>query len=210
MPNRSWARLAMETLVEYNSTIHTVTRYAPSFLLKGDDPDEYYEGEDLDEARSMAYERSCQDHNRNKRYYDRRRINRQFEPGDWVFAKIADELNRRKLDPRYEGPFEIITRYSSVVYGISVDNHEVIVHIENLKSANTNNRVLVPEESDEEEQNIQHEQSELEENMIARNSDVDSTPVSQIYSSTSTSITNQISSRRSQRNRHRQIRYSPS
>ena len=208
MPNRSWARLAMETLVEYNSTIHTVTRYAPSFLMSGEDPDEYYLGEDLIEARMMAYERSCQDHNRNKRYYDRRRVDKQFEPGDWVFAKIADELNRRKLDPRYEGPFEIITRYSSVVYGISVDNHEAIVHIENLKPANA--QVLDTEESDVEEEDLQLEQTEMEENFNERNSVSALIPVIPLRSSASTLNSNQILSRRSQRQRRPRISYSPS
>ena len=51
--------------------------------------------------------------------------------------KIADDLNRNKLDPRYEGPFEIINRCSDVIYVLNVAGNEVTSHIENMKPLNT-------------------------------------------------------------------------
>ena len=67
-------------------------------------------------------------------------------------------------------------------------NHEDIVYIENIDLVNSNE--LVPEESDEEEEDIQHEQSELEDNLITRNFELVQTPVSPLPSTTSTSISN--------------------
>lgn len=69
-------------------------------------------------------------------------------------------------------------------------NHEDIVYIENIDLVNSNE--LVPEESDEEEEDIQYEQSELEDNLIKRNFELVQTPVSPLLSTTSTSISNQI------------------
>ena len=69
-------------------------------------------------------------------------------------------------------------------------NHEDIVYIENIELVNSNE--LVPEESDEEEEDIQYEQSELEDNLITRNFELVQTPVSPLLSTTSTSISNQI------------------
>lgn len=67
-------------------------------------------------------------------------------------------------------------------------NHEDIVYIENIDLVNSNE--LVPEESDEEEEDIQYEQSELEDNLIKRNFELVQTPVSPLPSTTSTSISN--------------------
>lgn len=67
-------------------------------------------------------------------------------------------------------------------------NHEDIVYIENIDLVNSNE--LVPEESDEEEEDIQYEQSELEDNLITRNFELVQTPVSPLPSTTSTSISN--------------------
>ncbi|KAH7643206.1 hypothetical protein HUG17_9897 [Dermatophagoides farinae] len=139
-PNISWYRLAEEILEEYNSTIHTVTGYTPYFLLFAEERYNDYLREpieDIESYRSDAFVKSSMDHKRNQLYYDKRRKNWQFSIGDWVYAKIADDLNRNKLDPRYEGPFEIINRCSDVIYVLNVAGNEVTSHIENMKPLNT-------------------------------------------------------------------------
>lgn len=139
-PNISWYRLAEEILEEYNSTIHTVTEYTPYFLLFAEERHNDYlrePVEDIEPYRSDAFVKSSMDHKRNQLYYDKRRKNWQFSIGDWVYAKIADDLNRNKLDPRYEGPFEIVNRCSDVIYVLNVAGNEVTSHIENMKPLNT-------------------------------------------------------------------------
>ncbi|KAH9523000.1 hypothetical protein DERF_006553 [Dermatophagoides farinae] len=160
-PNRSWSHFATDILKQYNSTVHTVTRFPPCFLLLGEDTYNIYAGEsvyDLEDYRRTAFINSLIDHERNRSYYDKRRKNWQFTIGDWVFAKLADDLNRNKLDPRFEGPFEIIERSSDLVYVIDVSGNAVMVHVENLKPSTTRTgysgfRIFdeeVEEESDDE------------------------------------------------------------
>ncbi|KAH7640616.1 hypothetical protein HUG17_8085 [Dermatophagoides farinae] len=55
---------------------------------------------------------------------------------------ITDDLNRNKLDPRYEGPFEIINRSSDVIYVLNVAGNDVTSHIENMKPVEHKEQVI--------------------------------------------------------------------
>ena len=58
---------------------------------------------------------------RQKSYGDTRRRDLSFEEGDWVYLKVSPMRGvkrfgkKRKLDPRYVGPFQILERVGSVV-----------------------------------------------------------------------------------------------
>ena len=136
-PLTSWAVLARQVNNEYNNTIHTVTQFTPRFILTGQDPDQLFTNITEQQAREIAYQNSNDDHQRNKRTYDRHRRRITFFVGDWVYARIADPLNRRKLDPRYEGPFQIVENLSPTLYTILITDHPVLMHVENLKPANS-------------------------------------------------------------------------
>ena len=63
---------------------------------------------------------------RQKSYADRRRKPIEFEVGDFVYLKVSPMKSvqrfevKRKLAPRYVGPFEIIGQSGKVVYKIQL------------------------------------------------------------------------------------------
>ena len=63
---------------------------------------------------------------RQKSYADKRRRPLEFEVGDHVFLKVSPvtgvgrTLKRRKLSPRYVGPFEILAKRGPVAYQLAL------------------------------------------------------------------------------------------
>ena len=75
---------------------------------------------DLLRDRELAYQNSLQNHEYNKRRYDRNRIDISFSVGDKVYVENGNKLNRDKLDPIRIGPFVIKRKLSASVYEIDV------------------------------------------------------------------------------------------
>ena len=82
---------------------------------------------------------------RQKSYADTRRRELSFEVGDWVYLKVSPMRGvkrfgkKRKLDPRYVGPFQILERVGSVAYRVALpdyfgDVHDVF-HVSSLKKS---------------------------------------------------------------------------
>ena len=80
---------------------------------------------------------------RQKSYADKRRRPLEFEVGDHVFLKVSPvtgigrAIKRKKLSPRYIGPFEILARIGPVAYRIALPPnlsklHDVF-HVSQLK-----------------------------------------------------------------------------
>lgn len=132
-PNKSWAICAEKVVDEYNDTIHSSTKFPPSYLLLGKDPYNYYKGEDITINRQKAIENSQNKHLINKRYFDRKHLNIKFELGEYIMVCLENSLNRRKLDPIFKGPFQIIDIPSEHMYTIDLGNKNEIVHVSKLK-----------------------------------------------------------------------------
>lgn len=132
-PTRSWSVLAKQAIEEYNLTIHCATGYTPAFLLKGYDPDELYIGKDLAEIRELAFTNSQNSHKEAVKRINKKQKAITFEEGDMVYANLADELNKEKLDAVFQGPFKICKVLSDRMYEIQLPNRIERVHIGKLK-----------------------------------------------------------------------------
>lgn len=124
----AWTTIAQNCVKSYNETEHTVTGYAPKYLLNGTDvtilpcelkPErtEY----DLIEDRKKAVENTLRSHNYNKTIYDKNRREINFKVGDNVFVDNGNKLNRKKLDEIRIGPYKILEKISNSIYKISTN-----------------------------------------------------------------------------------------
>ena len=81
--------------------------------------------------------------NRMKQSVDKKRTEREFEVGDWVFLKLQPYRQNSvavrknlKLNPRYYGPFQIIKKIGMVVYELKLPEGSLIhpvFHVSLLK-----------------------------------------------------------------------------
>jgi hypothetical protein len=134
---RSWSAIAHQVVQQYNATPHTVTSYSPSFLLKGiwnNTAIIENEHETLEQSRQSAFEKSQKYHKVNKEYYDAKRQNFNFKIGDLVYIKNKTKINRRKLDPIFNGPYKVIKVTSPVTYEVKIsEKQNKTVHITNMR-----------------------------------------------------------------------------
>lgn len=124
-----WATIAHNCVKKYNKTEHTVTGYAPEYLLYGTDvtilPNELKQKRtecDLNKDRKIALENSIRSHNYNKKIYDKNRRYIEFKVGDTVFVENGNKLNRKKLEELKIGPYTILEKISNSIYKINTDN----------------------------------------------------------------------------------------
>ena len=122
--NTLWTTIAHQCVEEYNATLHSVTQFAPSYLLYGipNDivPELFLNTSDLLADRRMAYNNILKNHEENKRRFDLKRVDTVFNVGDKVFVENGNKLNRHKLDEIRKGPFPIIRKLGNSVYEIDV------------------------------------------------------------------------------------------
>jgi hypothetical protein len=120
----AWTTIARQCVDEYNSTIHSVTKFAPNYLLYGVPTDmvpaKFLEIPDLLADRQTAFSNSIKYHKANKRRFDLRRYDVTFNVGDEVFIENGNKLNRHKLDEIRIGPFPITRKFSNTVYEVDV------------------------------------------------------------------------------------------
>ena len=116
----AWPKIAESCMREYNATRHSVTGFAPSYLMTGERseivPEELLVRTDLAADREVAFENSRKDHKRNKTRVDRRRRPKTFEPGELVYVHNGNRINRGKLEEVRVGPVRVGKRISSSMY----------------------------------------------------------------------------------------------
>ncbi|GBP89739.1 hypothetical protein EVAR_42860_1 [Eumeta japonica] len=127
----AWTTIAHDCVNKYNDTEHTVTGYAPSYLLYGKDvtflPNELKQKKteyDLIQARKKALENTIKSHNYNKTIYDKNRKHIDFKVGDIVFVENGNKLNRKKLDELRLGPYKIEEKISNSIYKINTGHQK--------------------------------------------------------------------------------------
>lgn len=123
---KAWTTIAHDCVDKYNNTEHTVTGFAPKYLLNGKDvsflPNELKQEKtesDWIKDRKTAFENSVKSHEYNKKLFDKHRIQYEFEKGDMVYVENGNKLNRKKLDELKIGPFEITEKISNSIYRIN-------------------------------------------------------------------------------------------
>lgn len=127
----AWSTIAHNCVKNYNETEHTVTGYAPKYLLYGTDvtivPNELKQKKteyNLVQAREKALENTIRSHNYNKTIYDKNRRHIDFKIGDTVFVENGNRLNRKKLDELKLGPYKIVEKMSKSIYRINTDHRK--------------------------------------------------------------------------------------
>lgn len=141
----AWSTIAHNCVKNYNETEHTVTGYAPKYLLYGTDvtilPNELKQKKteyNLFQAREKALENTIRSHDYNKTIYDKNRRHIDFKIGDTVFVENGNRLNRKKLDELKLGPYKIIEKISKSIYRINTDHRKSesnLFHISKLTPA---------------------------------------------------------------------------
>lgn len=148
---RSWTTIAQECVSKYNETIHSVTGFAPKYLLYGTDitiiPKELKQQRTnniLIRDRKTALENSIKSHNYNKRLFDKNRKEFEFHVGDMVFVENGNKLNRKKLDELKIGPYKIVEKISNSIYSIDTGHKKMesnLFHITKLIPVFSSNRL---------------------------------------------------------------------
>lgn len=122
----AWTTIAHDCVDKYNNTEHTVTGFAPRYLLDGTDvsilPHELKNNKTEVEwvrDRKIAFKNSIESHNYNKKIFDKNRTEYNFNTGDMVYVENGNKLNRYKLDELKIGPFKIIEKISNSIYKIN-------------------------------------------------------------------------------------------
>lgn len=127
----AWTTVAHECVAAYNETRHTVTKFAPKYLLDGgkgqilpaelNTPGSHG---DLSRDRKLAFENTLRSHNYNKKNFDRSRKAATFAPGDEVYVENGNRLNRKKLDELRMGPYKILRQVSNSIYEVDVGHRK--------------------------------------------------------------------------------------
>lgn len=123
---KSWTTIARECIDKYNETEHSVTGFAPIYLLEGKVtsilPQELRQPLDTEtwiKHRQQALERSIRSHAYNKKLFDKGRRQCEFNIGELVYVENGNKLNRKKMDILRIGPFEITDKISNTIYKIN-------------------------------------------------------------------------------------------
>ncbi|KAF0702337.1 Transposon Ty3-I Gag-Pol polyprotein [Aphis craccivora] len=138
----AWTTIAHECVKKYNETEHTVTGFAPEYLLNGTDvtmlPKELkqeYPEHSWIQNRKKALKNTIISHNYNKKLFDKNRKYLEFNIGDKVFVENGNRLNRKKLDELKIGPYEITEKLSNSIYRVNTDHRKAesnLYHITKL------------------------------------------------------------------------------
>ena len=90
-------------------TPHSVTKYAPSYLLTGipsvSVPSSLVSPHDYEADKITALENTMRYHEYNKKMYDHNKLEPDFKVGDFIYVSDGNKLNRGKLDPLRIGPY---------------------------------------------------------------------------------------------------------
>ncbi len=136
-PKAVWTTQVKECIDEYNNTIHSSTGYTPLYLMTGADPDGLFTDEPLQEARLKAVENSNNAHRRNAERLDRNRIVPNIEEGEKVFVQARHQLNRGMIEPKYEGPYEVVQKIGKSTVEVLKGGKPARYHLSQLKLSGT-------------------------------------------------------------------------
>lgn len=132
----AWTTIAQECVRRYNETEHTVTGFAPAYLLEGTDitilPNELKQKNTKDDwirDRKTALENTIRSHKYNKEIYDKNRKHSEFNVGDMVFVENGNKLNKNKLDELKIGPYEIMEKVSNSIFRINTGHRRSKPHL---------------------------------------------------------------------------------
>ncbi|GJY02473.1 putative reverse transcriptase domain-containing protein [Tanacetum coccineum] len=141
----SWDRHLSLVEFSYNNSYHASIKAAP------------YEALYRRKCRSpvcWSENRLLTAHSRQKSYADRRSKPLEFEVGDMVLLKVSSWKGavrfgkRRKLSPRYIGPFNILARVGHVAYTLELPEElkgiHSTFHVSNLKKCLAKGDIIVP------------------------------------------------------------------
>lgn len=127
----SWTSIAKNCVEKYNETEHTVTKFAPKYLLEGENvtilPIELkskYTKEDLERDRKVAFENTIKSHNYNKNIFDKHREDYNLQVGDRVYIENGNRLNRKKMDELRIGPYRILKKISNSIYEVDTGHRK--------------------------------------------------------------------------------------
>lgn len=139
---KAWTTIAHECVNKYNVTTHTVTGFAPEYLLHGMDttilPENWKQEQsnsDWMEDRKLAFKNTITSHNYNKKLFDKNRKYIEFKVGDLVYIENGNKLNRKKLDQLKIGPYKIVEKISNSIYKIDTAHKKIesnLFHITKL------------------------------------------------------------------------------
>ncbi|KAF7496125.1 Transposon Tf2-6 polyprotein [Sarcoptes scabiei] len=130
---KSWAKLAKLCIEEYNNTIHSVTKFPPSYLMFGNDPEGLFSGRTIEDSRKAALQNSETSHNKSKERFDKKRHALMLKPNDQVYIETGNKLNQSKLNPLYEGPYEVNRMISENMVEVKKRGKLVPVHLSQIK-----------------------------------------------------------------------------
>ncbi|XP_067205405.1 uncharacterized protein [Linepithema humile] len=138
----AWTTVARECVQKYNETKHSVTGFAPSYLMNGTNvsilPQELRKKiteQDWIRDKETALKNSIRSHEYNKKIYDKNRKCLNLNVGDRVFVENGNRLNRRKLDELKIGPYVIIEKISNSIFKVNTDHKKTesnLFHISKL------------------------------------------------------------------------------
>ena len=121
----AWTTIARKAVEKYNETEHSVTKFAPKYLLEGKNinilPHELKTKcttEDLQRDRKIALENTKKSHIDNKKRFDLHRKQIKLNEGDLVYIENGNRLNRKKLDELRIGPYAISKKISNSIYEV--------------------------------------------------------------------------------------------
>lgn len=130
--NIAWTTIAHNCVERYNNTEHSITGFAPKYLLDGTDvsliPNELKLEKATDDwikDREIALERTIKSHEYNKNIIDKNRTNHNFKTGDMVYVENGNRLNRKKLDEIRIGPFTIEEKLSQSIYKVNTGHRKM-------------------------------------------------------------------------------------
>ena len=121
-PKKAWSGIAEECVKEYNATTHSVTKFAPDYLMDGTRsdivPEELVEERDLAKDRAEALLNSLEYFGRNKKRIDKHRTICSIKEGDYVYVENGSKLNRGKLDKVSIGPYRVLRKVSESMFEV--------------------------------------------------------------------------------------------
>jgi hypothetical protein len=138
---RSWVEWLSWAEYCYNTSFHTALRATPFEVVYGRPPPPilpYTAGSakteaadallrSRDEMLAEVRQRLLQAQQLSKKYYDAAHRDVEFSVGDWVWLRLLHRTTqslhpqaRRKLGPRYAGPFQIVERIGTVAYRLQL------------------------------------------------------------------------------------------
>lgn len=138
----AWTTIAQKCIERYNETEHTVTKFAPKYLLEGENvnilPHELKSRcakEDLRRDRKLVFKNTIKSHNYNKKIFDLHREEYKLEVGDRVYVENGNRVNRKKMDELRIGPYKVLKKISNSIYEVDTGHKKTesnLYHITKL------------------------------------------------------------------------------